>query len=252
MAILESFRQVKDRVIKASPLTSSTEPVLLDRQERTLFTNWQINRQIKRVAKEIVRDHKDHQENVVFMYLPEGANTFWVDLSRQLHKRGMNKFESYPVIIKSYSGQEGGDTNVLLPLPKEVNLTGRNVEIVDDIADRWKTLFEARKHAKERGAQDDLIEEVIMLDKPGGRLKKFKDKVPTYVALRVKGKPWVEGRGLDTDGKGRGNPNIIEVLDKKPKVSKIVFATKRIKAISDYLRNKPVAEFYGEQGEEEQ
>jgi hypoxanthine phosphoribosyltransferase len=50
------------------------------------------------------------------------------------------------------------------------------------------------------------VRTVVLLDKPDKRDVEF---TPDYIGFTVLDTAWLEGYGLDTDFKGRGNPEII-------------------------------------------
>jgi len=83
-----------------------------------------------------------------------------------------------------------------------VNPQARDILLVDDIADTGKTLSSVISLLKNKGAQK--VQSLVLMDKPSRREITFQ---PDYTGFEIPN-VWVQGRGMDSDGFGRGDPNI--------------------------------------------
>src|SRR6202035_4879032 len=79
---------------------------------------------------------------------------------------------------------------------------GREILLIDDIADTGKTLVAVTALLQSKNAA--TIASLVLLDKPSRREVAYK---PDYCGFEIPN-IWVQGRGMDSDGYGRGDPNI--------------------------------------------
>jgi hypoxanthine phosphoribosyltransferase len=128
--------------------------------EKILFTDKQIARRIKSLAREIERDFRGRE--MVVVSLLSGTVLFLADLIRHLNLPLRLDFMG----VSSYgAGTESGE----LVFTKELRLDvqGRDVLLVDDILDTGKTL--SRVVPKLQALKPRRIQTCVLLDKPARR-----------------------------------------------------------------------------------
>lgn len=160
---------------------------------RILFTDAQIARRVKSLAREIERDF-DGRELVVVSLL-NGTVLFLADLIRQLNLPLRLDF----IGVSSYgAGTESGE----LVFTKELRLDvrGRDVLLVDDILDTGKTL--SRVIPKLRVLKPRRIRTCVLLDKPARRTHQVE---ADYVGFAIPDF-FVIGYGLDFAERYRNLP----------------------------------------------
>jgi len=179
----------------AKPVAKAVPPRWRDEVEKILFTEEQIARRVKSLAREIQRDFEGRE--LVVISLLNGTMLFLADLVRQLNVPLRLDF----IGVSSYgAGTESGE----LVFTKELRLDvrGRDVLLVDDILDTGKTL--SRVIPKIRELKPRRIRTCVLLDKPARRIHKVK---PDYVGFEI-ADFFVIGYGLDFAERYRNLPFI--------------------------------------------
>jgi len=161
-----------------------------------------IDGRIKELAQKIARDFAGKQ--VLVVGLLTGAAWFTVDLFSGLHGNGLTDAELAFMKVASYPSGIISSHEPRIEYDLPVSPHARNILLVDDIADTGKSLFVVEKYLKSKDAK--LVKSVVLLDKPSRREVVFK---PDYVGFTIPN-IWVQGRGMDSNGFGRGDPNIIK------------------------------------------
>lgn len=157
---------------------------------KDLITAEQINQKIDELAKQIVADYPG--ESIYLIGILTGGFMATADLSRALWRAGNHAIEIDFVKTSSYT--EDCDTSrcppkIILDLKRSV--TGKNVIIVEDIADTGHTLALLQKYLKAESPKS--LKTFALLNKPSRR----EVDVPLdYVGFEVDG--WIEGYGLDS------------------------------------------------------
>lgn len=151
----------------------------------------QLQPEIARVAKEILRDHGD--SNPLFIPILNGSFMFTAELTR--HLDGV-----YDIAFAKYSSYAGlCSTGTLNEIMKpSVSVEGRVVIIVEDLVDTGFTVTELRKLYKERGAKE--VHVAAMLSKPGALAE---CAIPAEYVGREIPNDFIVGYGLDYNGGGR-------------------------------------------------
>jgi hypoxanthine phosphoribosyltransferase len=177
--------------------TKKTRPAVprrwQDEVEKILFTDEQIARRVKSLAREIERDFRG-QEMVVVSLL-SGTVMFLADLIRHLNLPLRLDFMG----VSSYGmGTESGD----LVYTKELRLDvkGRDVLLVDDILDTGKTLSRVIPKLEALGPR--RIRTCVLLDKPARRTHNVK---ADFVGFAIPDF-FVVGYGLDFAERYRNLP----------------------------------------------
>ena len=161
--------------------------------ERVLFTNEQVARRVKSLAREIERDFRGRE--MVVVSLLNGTVIFLADLIRHLNLPLRLDF----IGVSSYgAGTESGE----LVFTKElrIDVKGRDVLLVDDILDTGKTL--TRVIPTLRVLKPRRIRTCVLLDKPSRRQHKIE---ADYVGFKIPD-CFVIGYGLDFAERYRNLP----------------------------------------------
>lgn len=169
---------------------------------QVLFTNEQINKRINSLAEDLSKIYSEHE--FVMIGVLTGAFMFTSDLAKALWQKGSTNCQIDFIGISSYSDGRESSRSPKITKDMGVDILGKDVLIVEDIIETGWSIKILIDLFKDRGAKS--IKTVVLLDKPGKREVEF---VPDFVGFTVPDSTWVEGYGLDTDYKGRGNPDLI-------------------------------------------
>ena len=133
----------------------------------------------------------------IFLAVLRGAAVFHADLIRAYD----GELEIGFLRTASYVGTESSG-EVAVDLPDDLALAGRDVVLVEDIADSGRTLRVLAEALRTRGVAS--VTTVVLLDKPTARVV----DVGVDLAGFTIGPGFVVGYGLDYDGLGRNLPAI--------------------------------------------
>ena len=163
---------------------------------RVLLPEDELAERIAEIGAQISKD--DQGETVFLVCILKGASFFACELAKRI---------TVPVIIDfmATSSYEGGTVSSgVVKIKKELDLdpTGQNVIIVEDIIDSGNTLNFLSQYFKDRGAKS--VRMVTMLDKPDRREV---DVHVDYTGFTIPDQ-FVVGYGLDYDQKYRNLPYI--------------------------------------------
>ncbi|MBQ8050736.1 MAG: hypoxanthine phosphoribosyltransferase [Bacteroidaceae bacterium] len=159
----------------------------------------QIQAEVRRVAKEIVRDYQG--QNPVFLAVLNGSFIFAADLLREVDMPCEVSF----VRLASYQGvSTTGEIREIMGL--NVDVTGRPVIIVEDIVDTGLTM--AHMLDTLRRHNPSSIDICTLLLKPG-KLQVSLDI--RYCCLQIPN-DFIVGYGLDYDGYGRNTKDIYTLV----------------------------------------
>jgi len=169
--------------------------------EKVLFTEEKIAKRLEELAWEIAKDYKD--KNFILVGILKGAFVITADLSRALYKAGCTNFEVSFLILKSYYSSTTVAKDVTLVTDIDIDPKGRHLLIVDDIFDTGKSFSFVDKHLTMQGAA--TVQGFALLAKSDRHEVVYR---PKYIGFNVPD-VWIEGYGMDSAEKGRGNHNII-------------------------------------------
>ena len=156
-----------------------------------LITTEQIEQMVDDVAAKINADYMPYQELIVIGILT-GAYIFTADLTRRLNMEVNVDFMQ----VSSYVGTE---STGVLKIRKEltVDVSGKDVLVVEDIIDTGRTMALLKDLLYERGAKS--VKLCAAFDKPDRRVNDLK---ADYIGLVIPDE-FVVGYGLDLDGQYR-------------------------------------------------
>ncbi len=162
----------------------------------------EIEDSISNIAERMNQDYED--KCPLLLAILNGSFIFAADLVRHLTFEHEIQFAKF----SSYQGTEStGNVKELIGL--NVDITDRDVIIVEDIIDTGKTMSTLLANLKDRGARS--IEIATLLMKPE---KLTVDLDVKYCAIEIPN-DFIVGYGLDYDGLGRQYPDIYTVISHK-------------------------------------
>ena len=151
----------------------------------------EISAKVKEVADQISRDYEG--ESLVVIGVLTGAFIFTADLVRELTVDVVNiDF----IHLSSYAGTESTG-NFVFKKDISIDISGKNVLIVEDIVDTGRTLKKLREMLSMR--EPKSIKICTAFDKPSRRVN---DLVPDYNCFTIPDE-FIVGYGLDYDDKYR-------------------------------------------------
>lgn len=160
-----------------------------------LVTEEELREINKRLGAQITKDFAG--KNLLVIGILKGSIYFMTDLTRYIDLPLKLDF----LAVSSYgSGTTSGAVKIVKDI--DIDLTGTDILIVEDILDSGRTLDYVSNLLKARGAGSISI--VTLLDKPARRVV---DLTPDYVGVDVPDE-FVVGYGLDYDQKYRNLPYI--------------------------------------------
>lgn len=164
--------------------------------ERVLITEEQIKEKVAEIGKKINKDYGDNP--ILLICVLKGSAPFATDLMRQLEMDVALDF----MIASSYGS--GATSSGHLTITKDVtlDLTGRDIIVVEDIVDTGFTLSKIKTMLLGRGAKSVKI--AAMLSKPSRRTV---DIDVDYIGFEIPDE-FVIGYGLDYDERYRNLPFI--------------------------------------------
>lgn len=171
-----------------------------DKNFELFITAEEIQQKVKAVAERLSADYAD--KNPLLVVVLNGAFIFAADLVRCLNFDPEIQF----VRFSSYSGMDTtGKVRELMGLTMDI--TGRDLVIVEDIVDTGVTLHHALPRLFERGARS--VEICCLLMKPEKLRMPLQVK---YCAMEIPS-AFILGYGLDYDEHGRNYKDIYVVKE---------------------------------------
>jgi hypoxanthine phosphoribosyltransferase len=152
---------------------------------KSLFTEEDVRRQVRRLARRISRDFAGRE--VLLVGILKGAFIFMADLSRRLAFPVKMDF----IRLASYGGGKESSGKVRITKGLEISIRGKDVLVVEDIIDTGITLKYLFRHLKAQRPRS--LKSVVLLDKPSRRKVDFQ---PDYVGFTIEDH-FVVGYGLD-------------------------------------------------------
>lgn len=170
-------------------------PMLEKDVKKILLTNEQIQQRLKVLAERITEDYKG--KDLIVVGILKGSAVFMTDLIRKIDLPLQLDF----MVVSSYAGtQTTGQVQILKDL--SVDITGKDVLLVEDILDTGTTLFHLTNLLKSRNPASVKI--ASLLNKPDHRTADIDLEYEGFVIPDE----FVIGYGLDYDEKYRNLPYI--------------------------------------------
>lgn len=164
----------------------------------TLYEEQEIQARVEELAAEIARSLP---EEFMILGLLKGSFVFIADLARALYHHGRRPEIEF-IRLSSYGLEKtsAGDVHLLGDCPTD--LSGRNILLMDDIADTGRSLAYARAMLEQRDVEK--LWTCVLLDKPSRR----EVEVPVDFVGFVIEDLFVAGYGIDYAEQYRGLPYI--------------------------------------------
>ncbi len=161
----------------------------------------EINNRLEELTNVIYKDYKNHPSLLIIGLLTGGA---WltVDLFSKLHARGLYTCELSFIHASSYPIGTQANFAPKVSAVTHINTQNKHILLVDDIIDTGQTLSSVEKKFL---VEASSVQSFVLLDKPSRRTVSYR---PKYVGFTIPD-IWVQGHGMDSDGYGRGEANII-------------------------------------------
>jgi hypoxanthine phosphoribosyltransferase len=172
---------------------------------RTIFDADQIAEAIERLAQAIAEDYSG--KPLLLLGVLKGALYMTVDLARALAAipEGPSDIVMDFISVSSYGSGTESSGEIRLLMDTNVPVQGRNVLVLDDIADGGLTLQALCALLQGRGPAS--LRTAVLLDKPARRVA---DVTLNYVGLPLVD-AFVVGYGLDYQEKYRNLPHLAEL-----------------------------------------
>lgn len=165
--------------------------------DEILVAEYQIDRGIDRVARQIASSRKNIvTDTPVILGVLNGAFMFTSELVRKLH------IECYVDFCRVSSYTSGPDLKKRpeITCPPKIDVTGRDVYIVEDIVDTGETVEHLKEYLAEKGAARIYV---VSLIKRESDTRSLID----YFGVEI-GEGWVYGAGMDDNELRRNYRNI--------------------------------------------
>ncbi|MBA3629142.1 MAG: hypoxanthine phosphoribosyltransferase [Actinobacteria bacterium] len=173
------------------------------RPAEILLARERIAERVEELAGGLTSDYLKRPEPPVFVGVLRGAAIFLADLVRAASIDIVTDFIS----ISSYDASEGQSGIVRIVKDLDLDVSGRDVVVVEDIVDTGLTLNYLRNALEQR--QPASLRVVALMDKAARRIA----PVPIeYVGFEVPDL-FVVGYGLDFQGRYRNLPDVLAVHD---------------------------------------
>ncbi|MEO0250539.1 MAG: hypoxanthine phosphoribosyltransferase [candidate division WOR-3 bacterium] len=169
---------------------------------KPLFSHREIQKTVRRLAREISRDYKG--EEIVCVCILKGSFMFTSDLIRQIKAPLIIDF----IRVSSYGTGMTSRGEITVTMDLETDVSGRHVLIVEDIIDSGLTLSWIRETLLARNAKSVKI--VALVDKKARRVV---DVPCEYVGFTIED-GFIVGYGIDYAEKYR-NLRDIYVVEKE-------------------------------------
>ena len=167
-----------------------------------LFSRERIATRVDALVTAIAEGHGE--DPLVLIGILRGSFIFLADLVRGLYRHRVPALVDF-LTLESYGAGTASSGAVRLARDFEIDVTGQDVLLVDDILDSGRTLTFAVGHLRARGAA--RVRTCVLLDKPARRA------VPCeadYRGFEIED-TFVVGYGLDYAGRYRELPHIARV-----------------------------------------
>lgn len=162
--------------------------------EKVLLSEEEIQEIVTRVGAEVSRDYRG--KNLVLVSVLKGSVVFMADLMRAIDIPLSIDF----MVVSSYGNGTESSGKVKIIKDLDLDLSGQDLLLVEDILDTGRTLYNLREILKMRSPSSIKI--CTFLDKPERRQA---DIAADYVGARVPDE-FVVGYGLDYSQRYRNLP----------------------------------------------
>lgn len=164
-----------------------------------LISNKEIQERLSEVATDIAAIFEN--KNLVIVGLLQGARIVTDELE-ELLSQSLPSLKKQFITARSYQGTESVGL-VEISEVADLDVEGMDVLLCDDILDTGLTLIKVREVLLEKKARSVSL--FVLLSKQGTRKVDIESEFTCFKIPPI----WVQGHGMDSDGQGRENPDII-------------------------------------------
>ena len=170
------------------------------RIKNILFSKEDIESIIKKTAEQISRDYNEQQiDSLTVVCVLKGAAVFAFDFIRNIE---LSDIRLEFITASSYLNSDTSSGEVILNVADDLDVSGKNILIVEDIVDTGLTLNKIVEQFK--SLKPNTIKVCTLFDKPDRRIADF---TPDYVGCTIPDE-FIVGYGLDYDEQYRALPYI--------------------------------------------
>lgn len=173
--------------------------------KKILVSSKDVEKGINKAAEWINKNYANCKKPPILLGILKGAIPFYGALVMKLNMDIMFDF----MVLSSFRGQMQATSEPLIVTDIVHDIRGRDVIVVEDVADSAKTLTVLLKYLKSK--KPHSLKTMVLVDKVDMRKVPFK---PDYACFTLKGNPFLIGWGLDIKEIARNLPYIAE-FDKK-------------------------------------
>lgn len=164
-----------------------------------------IKLKIKEIAKQISIDYSE--SSPVLLIVTNGGMYFGTELSMTLQDLGISHSVD-TVRIKRYTGDSMATNEIRISSKPSLELTGKNVIVVEDLIDEGLTMNFLDDYLK--GMAPKSIDYCVLVEKKNHVKLSFDIK---YFMLKEAGPEWLAGFGMDSNFEYRGLRGIYAKID---------------------------------------
>lgn len=164
---------------------------------KKLFSKEDINNRILDISNDIMNNYPSNEE-IVIIGLLKGCFIFTADLVRKINRDICVDFMS----VSSYGNNLKSSGIINIKTDISIDISNKNVIIIDDIIDTGNTIFEVKKYLELK--KPKRIEICCLLDKTDNRKKEIEVK---YIGFNCPNK-FIVGYGMDAADRYRNLPFI--------------------------------------------
>lgn len=173
--------------------------------KEVLFSASEIAARVEGLADSIAADYAGRP--LVLVAILNGGVVLAADILRSLWARQFTQVEFDTLKISSYGQQFSSSGTPQVDRDIQLDICGKHVLVIEDLIDTGLTLQKTLDHLQAKGPAS--LEILALLAKPP---QVQQVQVPIrYLGFSIEN-VWVEGYGIDSAERGRGNPNIMRCI----------------------------------------
>ncbi len=183
--------------------TTKKQASSVNQDLEVIFSPEEIAGRLQELAKEIAKQDLD---DLIVVAVLKGSFVFAADLIRALHHVGLKPEVDF-ITLSSYRKSKVSSGTVEILRDVELEVSGRNVLIVDDVLDSGRTLAFAKDLISARGARS--IKTCVLLEKSVPRAVELETDFRAFECPDM----FVVGYGMDVAHRYRELPFVGRVVD---------------------------------------
>ncbi len=170
-------------------------------EQKILVKAEDIAQKVKELALRISIDYK--KQPFMLVSILKGAHVFTADLERALYQANCTHQRLCFITLRTYVTGTESSKEPKLVHDIDFDPKDKHILLVDDVFDTGVSLGYLAELFTERGAAS--VKSCVLISKSSKREAVYEPEYVGFVLPDV----WLEGYGMDTDERGRANPDII-------------------------------------------